>query len=273
MVFRAAGMQTNHIVEAASLIERGLPETTAESSHGEQKETSAWIHIVGRKVLMTLAMVATMVALAPTVAKLVTEDSVKEHPHMMSQSATSLIGLSGTGAPPGSTYISRRDEIIKVFNLPEHYLSGGYDWSYPAKSDGETYQRGGIEYHPPWGFDKLALDWSGMTSFLDETQGWHVVYHGTSPKSLRPILRHGLLIKGGQKTAKNGDVYGTGVYCSPYANYAKSYAKPKQVNGVKTYPVLMCRVRPGSYTKKTTSIWLVERVDGIRCFALLFSRG
>lgn len=263
-------------MEAAPLLEGDIPEITAKICHGEPKGTSAWIRIASWRVLISVAMVCTCVALAAISANHAMNKSVQQQRlsgrSMMSQLVTSMIGLSGTSAPGGSGYISRRNEIIQKFGIPQHYLDGGYDWSYPAKSDGKTYRRGGIEYHPPWGFDKLAVHWSS-TSFLHVTYGWPVVYHGTNPKNLNSILRHGLLIKGGHTTAPHGAVYGTGVYCSPYADYAKTYASSKKVKGVNTYLVLMCRVRPGSFKKKTHKIWLVTGVDGIRCFALLFSRG
>jgi len=281
-------MQTKMCVEAGSLLENDIPEMIAETSHGEQKENSTWIYCVPRKFLITMVMVVAMmcmfVAVAPSTSKFIKNNfmnqqpesvTLSEHPKLTSKLAPSVISLIGsaTDSPPGTAGVDRRDDIVDVFKLDKSYLDSGYDWRYPLASDGEYYERGGAEFHPPWGFDRLAIDLNGNTDFLDEENGWHVVYHGTEPRDLNSILRQGLLIKGGKSSARHGSVYGHGVYCSPFANYAREYAGYKLVNGVRTYSMLMCRVRPGSYSQKRRDIWLVKDTDDIKCSALLFSRG
>jgi len=275
-------------VEAGSLLENDIPEMIAETSHGEQKENSTWIYCVPRKFLITMVMVVAMmcmfVAVAPSTSKFIKKNFMNQQPESvtlsenpkrtseLAQYVKSLIG-SATDSPPGTAGVDRRDDIVDVFHLDKSYLDSGYDWTYPSDSDYKYYERGRSEFHPPWGFDRLAIDLHGDTHFLDEEKGWQVVYHGTHPNNLNSILRDGLLIMGGKKTAAHGHLYGNGVYCSPFPDYAKTYADYKVVNGVDTYSMLMCRVRPGSYSIEKKDIWLVGDTDDIKCSALLFSRG
>ena len=117
-----------------------------------------------------------------------------------------------TKTPPGTSTVTQRSQIVSRFGLMESSLNSGHDYSY-SEDDGESYERGGRAYYPPFGFDKLGIRLAS-TNFMDATSGWHVAYHGTQPASVPLIVSQGLRVQGGQLTAPTGSAYGVGIYCS-----------------------------------------------------------
>lgn len=180
------------------------------------------------------------------------------------------------GFPPGSNTVGRRDAIIRKFGVPTECLLRSQDFSYASRGEaGNKYARGGREYVPPFGFDKLGLSTVRVqdADFLDMSSGWHVAYHGTDPAVVPAIVRQGLKPRGGLPRPKHGALYGHGVYCSPYPSFAQKYAGHVRINDEQTEVILMVRVRPGSYIEHQDGrIWLVPREDDIRCVAMLFKR-
>jgi hypothetical protein len=178
--------------------------------------------------------------------------------------------------PPGEYSVpsDRRNAIIKKFNLPVGSLDSQYDYSYQSNSDGQTYMRGGKEFIPPFGFDKLGLSTVKFdnTDFMDSETGWHVAYHGTDPVDVPAIIQDGLKAKGGKLEPKHGAVHGNGIYCSDSPLIACSYAGEKRIGEQETSVVLMVRVRPGGYSEVAKNIWLVTDPDNIRCTNILFRR-
>lgn len=173
-------------------------------------------------------------------------------------------------APPGSSSVTQRSEIIQRFSIPEHRLNSGHDYSY-GQNDGRAYSRGGRAYNPPFGWDKLGILLSDA-SFMDVTNGWHVGYHGTDPINVQAIIEQGLKVQGGQLHAPHGSSYGVGIYCSPLPDVAKNYAGEKRVAGAETDVLLMVRVRPGGYREPAANIWVVSNPSDIICTNILFRR-
>jgi len=102
---------------------------------------------------------------------------------------------------------------------------------------------------------------------LEESTGWPIAYHGTTPSGLTAILRDGKLKAG--LVARNGTCYGAGVYTSPNIDFARGYAKDGGFEGNKI--VFLVRVRPGSFTENNGgNEWVVTNDNDVRLVAILF---
>eukprot|EP00445_Apocalathium_hangoei_P094144 CAMPEP_0204248654 /NCGR_PEP_ID=MMETSP0361-20130328/99273_1 /ASSEMBLY_ACC=CAM_ASM_000343 /TAXON_ID=268821 /ORGANISM="Scrippsiella Hangoei, Strain SHTV-5" /LENGTH=555 /DNA_ID=CAMNT_0051221921 /DNA_START=18 /DNA_END=1685 /DNA_ORIENTATION=- len=161
-----------------------------------------------------------------------------------------------------------RESILLEFGVGQCEFNSLFDWTYPDSAL-DLQQRAGEVYHPPWGWARLAFHLKDL-SILDGKDGWVIAYHGTGVQWIPNIMKHGLIIRGGSTSAKHGEVYGSGIYVSTNVEYSKYYAEPQCVNGRSMYPVLTCRLRPGSFTKTNMDyIWLVQSSDDIVCTGLL----
>mmetsp|Transcript_23379 Transcript_23379/g.66139 ORF Transcript_23379/g.66139 Transcript_23379/m.66139 type:complete len:343 (-) Transcript_23379:61-1089(-) len=170
---------------------------------------------------------------------------------------------------PGVGGVEDRDMIIFEFGLSQPTLNPTFDWQYPD-SDGKKYAKHGVKYTPPWLWMRLAMTLEDP-SIMDWKDGWIPVYHGTSARWVPNILKHGLLIKGGSTNAAHGEVYGTGVYVTEFAEYAKEYTEATCVDGKTMVAVMGCRVRPGSWTKTSKYyIWVIHDKADILCTSVLF---
>jgi len=178
-------------------------------------------------------------------------------------------GTGGICQTPGTCLSGiDRESILLELGMGQCEFNRLFDWTYPT-SVLDLQQRAGEVYHPPWGWARLAFHLKDL-SILDGKDGWVIAYHGTGAQWIPNIMKHGLLVRGGSTTAKNGAVYGSGIYVSPNVEYSKYYAEPQCVNGRSMYPVLTCRLRPGSFTKTNMDyIWLVQSSDDIVCTGLL----
>mmetsp|Transcript_112712 Transcript_112712/g.313591 ORF Transcript_112712/g.313591 Transcript_112712/m.313591 type:complete len:173 (+) Transcript_112712:149-667(+) len=96
-----------------------------------------------------------------------------------------------------------------------------------------------------------------------------VAYHGTLYCNLESILKNGLLV-GNPRDCQtfNGDVYGTGIYCSPRQDYAKSYARgdPQPLGSGSARLVLGLRLRNSAAITKTSDprIWVIKRAEDVK---------
>eukprot|EP00445_Apocalathium_hangoei_P042329 CAMPEP_0203975656 /NCGR_PEP_ID=MMETSP0359-20131031/100721_1 /ASSEMBLY_ACC=CAM_ASM_000338 /TAXON_ID=268821 /ORGANISM="Scrippsiella Hangoei, Strain SHTV-5" /LENGTH=386 /DNA_ID=CAMNT_0050913859 /DNA_START=36 /DNA_END=1196 /DNA_ORIENTATION=+ len=170
---------------------------------------------------------------------------------------------------PGDQGMDKRSQIILEFLLDDSNFNARFDWTYPD-DNGHLFYRHGERYNPPWGWARLAINVHD-SSILHESGGWVIAYHGTGAQWLPNIMKHGLLVQGGNKDALHGAVYGTGIYVSPNIEYSKLYAKPTCVDGRTLLPVFSCRVRPYSFTKTDKQdIWLVHSTDDIICTSIMF---
>jgi hypothetical protein len=109
--------------------------------------------------------------------------------------------------------------------------------------------RGRFTYYPPEGWMRYGLTVSGLfdqgndkwLESTDDPEVWAVAYHGTCFQSVDGIMKSPL-------HAGTHNVYGKGIYCSPYVETAAKYAPPISLptaEGEKLYSyVFMCRVNP-----------------------------
>ena len=117
---------------------------------------------------------------------------------------------------------------------------------------------------------KLALDveqFGADKTWMDSTRGWSVVYHGTRAEmqTVGGILNNGFRVAQGNQII-NGNIYGSGVYCSSNLSMAKHYANVPW-NGKQV--IFFCRARPDAIVRPKDSIWLVQSAADIRPVAVL----
>ncbi|XP_037624266.1 uncharacterized protein LOC119487457 isoform X2 [Sebastes umbrosus] len=144
-----------------------------------------------------------------------------------------------------------------------------FDYDFTKLTAVETYHRGGEVYERPYGWQRFALrvlgdyeDNAWLGTRYRSTQSvpgeWPVSYHGTSKEGA------GGIIEGHYKPGPR-EVYGRGIYSTPYlceaVDYAKTFTCP--ANG-KTYSVILQnRINP-TYREKHRDgkYWLVHVPEG-----------
>lgn len=148
-------------------------------------------------------------------------------------------------------------------------------------SSSRTRRRGGEEFLWPAGWSKLAINVSVLHKtidrdgheWLDRDEGWPVAFHGTSGGNrhvIRDIIRNGFKVRGGESSARNGELFGRSIYCTPDPSFAATYAAKDPwctASGHVLEVVFQVRVRPGrscEYTHKKGRCWVVERSKDIR---------
>ena len=163
-------------------------------------------------------------------------------------------------APPGPTSTAGIP-MIKLHD-PERDLDPGYDYDFTnEKDDGKTYRRGKypdtagrdwagkpIPYYRPYGWKRYALkilgrkeyggdDWIGSNGIRTETDGseWPVSYHGTTRGAVPYIVPNE---KGHGLRPGSHNVYGVGVYSTPFIATAEGYAESFPYDG-KEYKVVL----------------------------------
>ncbi|KAM9854130.1 uncharacterized protein ACBR49_002756 [Aulostomus maculatus] len=154
----------------------------------------------------------------------------------------------------------------------EEFFDKKYDYDFTDLKDTETYYRGGEVYERPCGWERYALKvldkypggnaWLGERGNSTSTESrkgeWPVSYHGTSKKGA-----HGIIIAKYQPGP--GQVYGRGIYSTPYIDEAVDYTKTFTNSKGKTYQVvLQNRVNP-KYREKHNNgkYWLVPIPEGL----------
>lgn len=177
-----------------------------------------------------------------------------------------------------------KEDVFDEYKLKSSLFNPEYDYDFRKVNDlGKTHYRGGEVYHRPIGWKRYALNVLGryksdqwLTN--NNTDGWVIAYHGTSASVGRYIAEEGLLVKGGKSHAKNGEVYGTGVYVTPHVDYAAKYAPKVTVNDREYAMVFQCRVRPGTFTRYwqrndgSHNIWLVKNSSNIRPYGICMKK-
>ncbi|KAI3370976.1 hypothetical protein L3Q82_023630, partial [Scortum barcoo] len=152
------------------------------------------------------------------------------------------------GAATGKNHIIDEDE----------FFDPQFDYDFTNLRDTETYRRGGEVYERPSGWQRFAIKvlhkyednkWLGTQyrSTASVPGEWPVSYHGTSKQGAEGI------IEGFYKPGP-GQVYGRGIYSTPYMAEAILYAKTftSKKTG-KTYRVvLQNRINP-KYRQKHNS--------------------
>ncbi|XP_044048787.1 uncharacterized protein LOC122874668 [Siniperca chuatsi] len=156
--------------------------------------------------------------------------------------------------------VTGRNHIIDE----NEFFDPRFDYDFTKLKDTETYYRGGEVYERPCGWQRFALKildkydgntWLG-TSYRS-TQSvpgeWPVSYHGTSKMGADGIID-------GYYKPGSGQVYGRGIYSTPYISEAIQYAKTFTSNktGKKYQVILQNRINP-TYRQKHNNdkYWLV----------------
>jgi len=128
-------------------------------------------------------------------------------------------------------------------------------YSRPFSSASGMYgTRGGEPYFKPCYWVRISL----CVENFEMYKHWCIAYHGTIGKSAIPILLCGLQKPGkcGVKMV-HGDVFGKNIYTSPSIEYAGHpvYSQLIQL-GTEHWAqiVLQCRVRPGSFRKRNSTL-------------------
>ena len=113
---------------------------------------------------------------------------------------------------------------------------------------------------------------------MDRDEGWPVAFHGTSGddwRAIKDIVRNGFKVRGGRRDALNGEVFGSGVYCTPEPDFAAHYAEEAPLNtesGHTLQVVFQVRVRPGCYRQhdhRLGKCWVVPSANDIRPCGIL----
>ncbi|KAM9770462.1 uncharacterized protein ACNS7B_010139 [Menidia menidia] len=137
----------------------------------------------------------------------------------------------------------------------EEFFHQKYDHDFTKLRDTETYRRGGEVYERPCGWYRFGLkvlnkydgnEWLGncYRSTRSVPGEWPVSYHGTSKRGAEGI------IEGFYKPGP-GQVYGRGIYSTPYIAVAEAYAHhfTSQKDGKRYKVILQNRINP-IYRKK-----------------------
>nr|XP_024659030.1 uncharacterized protein LOC101474011 [Maylandia zebra] len=176
----------------------------------------------------------------------------------LSESFTSLTFDERTRG--GETYIIDQDE----------FFDRKFDFDFTGLRDTETYCRGGEVYERPCGWQRFAIKvldkydgnaWLGTQyrSTQSVPGEWPVSYHGTSKEGAEGI------IEGFYKPGP-GQVYGRGIYSTPYINEAIHYSRifTSAHNGKKYRVILQNRINP-TYREKhyDSKYWLVRISAGL----------
>ncbi|XP_041853333.1 uncharacterized protein LOC121647729 [Melanotaenia boesemani] len=150
----------------------------------------------------------------------------------------------------------------------DEFFDNQYDYDFANLKDTETYTRGGEVYERPsgwYGFGLKVLDKYESNAWLGtrfrSTQSvpgeWPVSYHGTTKRGAEGI------IEGFYKSGP-GQVYGKGIYSTPYISEAELYAKTftSNKNGKQYKVILQNRINP-KYRQKYNNqkYWLVPIPD------------
>jgi intein/homing endonuclease len=174
-------------------------------------------------------------------------------------------------------------QVFQTFNVSSAIFDTSYNYDFRNINDkGKSYSRGGLTYFRPCGSKRYALkvagkfesdEWLGSD---DSSKTWVNAYHGTSPVNLKGILGDGLKVGGVDVALKNGAVYGTGIYVTPFPEIALAYA-PEVNTGGKTYRIVFqCRVKPSSYSQhlpyskrnNELAYWVVKNAEDVRPYSI-----
>jgi len=172
---------------------------------------------------------------------------------------------------------NQSDQLFSRFRVDSSVFEPSYDYDFRNIEDGNSqFFRGGRQYHRPCGYERKALrvldrfpggnDWISR----QDARGWVNAYHGTLPINMNSICNDGLRAGGSNGVdIRIGAVYGAGVYCSPFINYAKGYAPTVTIDGKSFRIIFQCRVRPGSFSEHANGrIWLVSEQEDIRPYSI-----
>ncbi len=167
--------------------------------------------------------------------------------------------IEGLNIPPGGIccliILGGKDATDKFVMNPDE-LDPGFDYDFTGQSDdGKRYDRGGYEYHRPYGWMRFALKvlnreeygynntWLGADGIrtASTTGEWPVSYHGTKQVATKGIVHDGYRI--GWR-----ELHGKGVYSTPDLRVASAdgYAQEFEFERKRYKVVLQNRVNPAN---------------------------
>lgn len=138
--------------------------------------------------------------------------------------------------------------------LDVNTLAPSFDYDFTnLQDDGTNFQRGGFEYHRPYGWYRYALKvldiskyksntWLGEPGLRTATSDgeWPVAYHGTNMmENVKGIVKEGYDPKR-SITQK----FGEGIYSTPFVMTAKAYAEKFEHGGRMYKVILQNRINP-----------------------------
>ena len=163
-----------------------------------------------------------------------TESKVKKSP---------ALSKSSIPAPSFSTKVAikplNRESHVSLETPSLYYLDSRYrdpsrDCDYSGHSEHVLKLSTSVE-HSNQGNYPFGWKFIGIKINKRETENWVITYHGTKSHVFNNICREGYKVG-------PGDVYGRGVYSSPYIEVARGYAKKFTFEGATYIGVLQNRV-------------------------------
>jgi len=185
-------------------------------------------------------------------------------------------------AIPHFTPVALRNRRLReVYNIDPQFLDSqhNFDFTNVVDANPTPHRRGPEPYIRPCGWMRFAINvsskhgpdmkWLG-TGNSDDV--WPVAYHGTHQENVPGILVHSLQVGGTNNVkARNGAVFGTGIYLSPKWEVAQGYSTGIPVPGLGTVKVVFqVRVHTGNYKKHNANIWTVPDPADVRPYGVLF---
>ncbi|XP_071783436.1 uncharacterized protein LOC139933269 [Centroberyx gerrardi] len=166
--------------------------------------------------------------------------------------------------------VKENKETGEIYIDEDEFLDPGFNYDFSHLKDTETYYRGGEVYERPCGWTRFAIKvldkypdgnaWLGnLWRSTESVDGeWPVSYHATSHSGADSITE-------GHYKPGSGQVYGRGIYSTPFISEAIDYTKTFTAKKTgKEYQVIMQnRINP-EYREKHNDdkYWLVPIPDG-----------
>ena len=163
---------------------------------------------------------------------------------------------------------------VEIFDLDPAVLDPLYNFDFTnLVDDGTKYQRGGMDYKRPYGWNRIALNVKnkydfGFRYWLDESGGgeWVVSYHGTSKQCAEEIARTKYDLTKGKEFA-----YGRGIYSSSSLLVAQTYARAFTFENNQYQVIIQNRVNLKG-TAQFGNIFVTKEEKDIRPYALLYKK-
>jgi hypothetical protein len=178
-----------------------------------------------------------------------------------------------------SNLISQLGQLLggDVYYLSPEYLDPGFDFDFTKIDDkGQVHTRGGLPYHRPCGWNRIALKvngryendvWMGSSGADGE---WAVSYHGTDKNSSVNIATEKY-----QLAKCSNFLYGKGIYSAPRieTTVQGGYAKEFQYEGHNYLVVMQNRVNPRFLNIVNSGHYYVSPIqEDIRPYGVLIKR-
>ena len=160
---------------------------------------------------------------------------------------------------------------VEIFDLDPAVLDPPYNFDFTnLEDDGTKYQRGGMDYKRPYGWNKVALnvkDKYESRDWMEDGGGeWVVSYHGTSKQCAEEIARTKYDLTKGK-----GFSYGRGIYSSSDLAVAQGYARAFTFENNQYQVIIQNRVNLKG-TAQHGNVFVTKEEKDIRPYALLYKK-